>query len=535
MLNLHRVIYLEVVILLMENNQEIIKGKFRVIKSLNGETRTTLLAEDIESGLKVIIKKRQFKNLTDWKVLELFEREIDTLRQIDYQRIPKYIDSFTVEKNKNTQYYLIQEYIEGMNLKDKVSNERPFTEAETIKIMREILDILKYLHNFHPPIIHRDINPSNLVMTPGGDVFLIDFGAVKDIMEYNPNNATIVGTYGYMPIEQTMGKASTSSDIYSLGMTAIFLLTGKNPSKLDISRGKPDFSSYCDISQSFMQMLNNMIEPVMEDRIQNVEEVYNELRLLKIGNPYRNDHLLQSNKTKKEDESKSNFDKLIEKYKPKDEHQNQTNNIEDSEPAFIINDPIFRNQTLKPASIRDLEKYVDKIYIPPKYDNIKIWKDFDSLTFYFKNNRVRKSRNSMRPLISSTMLLIPLMMLFVYIGMETLFIEPFFVFVILAPLFALFMRNIKTKDTSSIQLKNNYIKIVRYKNGRPESRVIGYYDIKDIYVKEYNATNKLIIITKTNEMIEVETDMAKEELDWIVNTCKSFIRIAINVSNTTTL
>ncbi len=516
----------------MNNNQEIINGKYRVIESLNGEVRTTLLGEDIESELKVIIKKRRFKNLTDWKVLELFEREIDTLRQLEYERIPKYIDSFTIEKNKDTEYYLVQEYIEGVNLKDKVLNDRVFTEAETIKILREILDILKYLHNFHPPIIHRDINPSNLIITPGGDVFLIDFGAVKDIMEYNPNNATIVGTYGYMPIEQTMGRASTSSDIYSLGMTTVFLLTGKNPSKLKISRGKPDFSAYCDISQSFAQTLNLMIEPVMEDRLQNIEEVYNELRLLKIGNPYRNDHLLQNRKEEKKEKDKSSFDKLMGKYKIDKEivEQNETQ-TEDSDPAFLENNPIFRNQTLKPSTVRDLEKYVNKIYIPQKYEKVKIWKDFDSLTFYFKNTHISKSQNSARPLISSTMLLIPLIMLFVYMGMETLFIEPFFIFVILAPLFALFMRNIKTKDTTSIQLKSNYIKIVRYRNGRPESRVIGYYDIKDIYVKEYSTANKVIIVTKTNETIEVDTDLSKEELDWIISTCKNFIKIAISVNN----
>jgi serine/threonine protein kinase len=536
----------------MSNNHELLNNRYRTIKTLNEETGNTYLGEDTQNGRQVVIKTRRFKNISDWKVLELFEREIDILRQINHPKIPGYIDSFTIEKGQDTEYYLIQEYIEGVSLKEKVIEDRPLTEAETINIIEQLLEILKYLHEFHPPIIHRDINPSNIVITPANEVYLIDFGAVKDILEYNPNNATIVGTYGYMPIEQTMGKSNTSSDLYSLGMTTVFMLTGKNPSKLNIARGKPDIKAYCDISPSFTQTLNLMIEPVMEDRLQSVDEVYNELRLLKLDRKQtrkqiNNTQPIKEKQEKKDMENrvkrgeKGKFKKEIEyyekKYKPQEEDQEEELAPEDEEIEFeeerpiqyLERDPVFRNQVVKRISYRDLELYVDKVYVPPNFNKIKIWKDFDTMTIYFRSSAPSKHTHN-RPIIGSGILFIPLIMLFVYIGMETFFLEPFFIFAMIVPLFVLFMRNIKIRNNSSIQLKSNYLKIIRDVHGRPESKIIGYYDIKDIYSKLVDNRRRIVIELKTNNIIEVDTDLSKTETEWIINTCKKFIKIAVNVS-----
>ncbi len=534
----------------MANNQELINNRYKIIKTLNEETGNTYLGEDTQKRRQVVIKMRRFKNLSDWKVLELFEREIDILRQINHPKIPEYVDSFTIEKGQDTEYYLIQEYIEGVTLKSKILEDRAFTEAEAIRTIEQLLEILKYLHEFHPPIIHRDINPANIVITSANEVYLIDFGAVKDIMEYNPNNATIVGTYGYMPIEQTMGKSTTASDIYSLGMTAVFLLTGENPSKLNISRGKPDFISYLEVSKSFAQTLNMMIEPVMEDRLQTVEDVYNELRLLKLDKPYRENLIEKNNEyTKKninnDKESDEQGKKSVKNKKDifKKEIEQAENNHEDKEIEeideeelveqkpiqYLERDPVFRNQVVKRISYRDLELYVDKVYVPPNFNKIKIWKDFDTMTIYFRSASP-SNRNRSRPMVGSGILFIPLIMLFVYIGMETLFIEPFFIFAMIVPLFVLFMRNIKIKNNSSIQLKSNYLKIIRNVHGRPESKIIGYYDIKNIYSKTVDERRRIVIELKTNNIIEVDTDLSKSETDWIIKTCKKFIKIAVNVS-----
>lgn len=535
------------------NIGNIINNRYKIIESLSNGMGSTFLGEDLSNNQSVVIKMRRLKNLSDWKVLELFEREIDTLRELEHDRIPKYIDSFTIEEPNDSAYYLIQEYIEGATLAERILSDRVFTEAEVINIIKECLDILKYLHEFHPPIIHRDINPSNLVIAPNNHVYLIDFGAVKDILHGNTKNTTIVGTYGYMPIEQTMGKATKASDIYALGMTSIFLLTGKNPSKLNVTRGKPDFASYCDISESLSQTLNLMIEPVLEDRLQNVEEVYNELRLLKIENSYLQKNANKSTgknnldlkKKKYKDIIKEYDDNLIEKEEEKnnksdeddiilsddvnDEYEEEylETALEKKYPDFVENNSIFRNQTVKDISSRDLERYVDRIYIPFEYSKLRLWKDFDSMTFYFKSNKYPSYKEN-KPLHSS-ILLIPLIMLFVYIGTET-FIEPFIIFALIIPLFLVFFRSIRLKNTNSIQLKNNYLKIIRYKKNIPESRIIGYNDIKDIYLKEVDNRRKIVIFLKTGSIVEVEADLKKEELEWIIKRCKEFIKIAIKVS-----
>jgi hypothetical protein len=114
--------------------------------------------------------------------------------------------------------------------------------------------------------------------------------------------------------------------------------------------------------------------------------------------------------------------------------------------------------------------------------------------------------------------------------METFFLEPFFIFAMIVPLFVLFMRNIKIRNNSSIQLKSNYLKIIRDVHGRPESKIIGYYDIKDIYSKLVDNRRRIVIELKTNNIIEVDTDLSKSETEWIINTCKKFIKIAVNVS-----
>lgn len=519
-------------------NQELINNKYKIIKSLNESNQNTYLGEIVSTKEKIVIKKRTFKNTKDWKILELFEREIEILKQIKHPKTPKYIDSFTIDTKENdTEYYLIYEYIEGRSIKESVLEGRVFTEDETRKIIKRCLEILRYLHEFHPPIIHRDINPANIIISSDNEIYLVDFGAVKDILEYDANNPTIVGTYGYMPIEQTMGKASASSDIYAIGMTAVFMLTGENPSKLKIARGKPDFKSYCEISEGFAELLNMMIEPVMEDRLQNIDEVYNELRLLKIDKSYKSTTIEENNQ---KDEQKNLFNKTLNNKLIEDNIDSQQHIKEDIVPKEYpesddyntenrngyLPAEINQNQELGTKSYKDLERLVDSLYMPSEFGKLRLWKDFDAITFYFKNNSLYKRSNKG---LSSALLLIPMIMLFTYIGIESMF-EPFFILAMLFPLVLLFSRGFRSKNTNSIQLKSTYAKIITYKDGVPEVRMIGYDDMKEIYARELtNGKKQLVLVLKNEKSIEIEADLRNDELEWVVKTCKRFIDLALNL------
>ena len=131
--------------------------------------------------------------------------------------------------------YLVQEYVEGCNLKEEVQQLGSYTEEEIKAFLREILPILSYIHGHE--VIHRDIKPANILRrTQDRRLVLIDFGAVKkfNLEQTRILNPTIaLGTYGYMPSEQAMGKPRKSSDIYAMGVIAIQALTGKNPTLLE--------------------------------------------------------------------------------------------------------------------------------------------------------------------------------------------------------------------------------------------------------------------------------------------------------------
>ena len=127
----------------------------------------------------------------------------------------------------------MQEYIQGRTLTQLIDAQRPFTEAEAVRIGIELAKILEYLHGFSPPLVHRDIKPSNVLLAETGDVYLIDFGgvAVHALAEHE-RRSTIVGTFGYMPPEQFAGQPLPASDVYSLGATLFYLLTHRDPGAL---------------------------------------------------------------------------------------------------------------------------------------------------------------------------------------------------------------------------------------------------------------------------------------------------------------
>ena len=252
-----------------------------------GGFATTYRALDTQTNQYCAIKCLSFRKLGEWKAYELFEREANILNTLHHPQIPKHLDFFSVESGGDVQFYLVQEYVDGKSLAQKLAEGAQFTEREVAEIGLEVLNILNYLHGFAPPIIHRDIKPSNIIVTPEGRVVLIDFGAVREKIcaDYSTigGGSTIVGTYGYMPFEQFEGRAVPASDIYSLGMTLITLLSRKEPGEIEKKGEKFAVRAHADISSSFATLLDKMTDRDLKKRYLTAQQATAEIQRVLSG------------------------------------------------------------------------------------------------------------------------------------------------------------------------------------------------------------------------------------------------------------
>jgi serine/threonine protein kinase len=259
---------------------EIIAERYRIIDTLGqGGIGITYEAEDLKNSQRVALKAVSMRRTDDAKVLELFEREARILGQLNHSAIPRYLDYFQVDKRRNRFFYLAQQLAEGKSLAVLVDKGWHSDEAEVRRIATQILEILVYLQQLTPPVIHRDIKPQNIICRNDGQVFLVDFGAVRDVYHNTlTGGSTVVGTYGYMAPEQFRGQAVLATDLYGLGATLIFLLTQKNPADLPHCKLKIDFRPHAQVNKQFADWLERMIEPIAEDRFLSAEEALAVLR-----------------------------------------------------------------------------------------------------------------------------------------------------------------------------------------------------------------------------------------------------------------
>lgn len=252
-----------------------------------GTSTTTYRAIDTETGQECSIKCLSFRKMTEWKTWELFEREAHILKNLAHPKIPRYLDFFIEETAQDVELFLVQEYVNGKSLAQLAQEGKPFDEKEAVLIALKMCGVLEYLHHFSPPIIHRDIKPNNIILTPDNRLFLIDFGAVQARLMTSfsqASGATIVGTYGYMPMEQFEGRALPASDIYALGMTLLALLSRQEPAemeKIDALRGRVN------ISEPFAKILAKMTAPDCAKRYQSATELKYDLERLRRGSAVR--------------------------------------------------------------------------------------------------------------------------------------------------------------------------------------------------------------------------------------------------------
>ncbi|RCJ24235.1 serine/threonine protein kinase [Nostoc sp. ATCC 43529] len=257
---------------------EILDERYEVQQLLGKKAgRRTLLARDLKTQELVVIKLLSFGSDFEWDDLKLFEREAQTLKSLSHPLIPRYLDYFEVNSPTIKGFALVQTYIPAQTLEQYLQTGRTFTEAEVKQIAKAILEILIYLHGLHPPVIHRDLKPSNILLgdrsgNSVGEVYLIDFGSVQTVLATETGTRTVVGTYGYMPQEQFGGRTVPASDIYSLGATLIYLVTGTHPADLPQKDFRIQFEQVANLSQSFTRALQQMTEPSLEKRLSSASQ-----------------------------------------------------------------------------------------------------------------------------------------------------------------------------------------------------------------------------------------------------------------------
>ena len=219
------------------------------------------------------------------KAKELFQREANTLYQIRHPQVPEFRATFEAD----SRLFLVQDYVEGKNYRTLMNDRRMqgnhFTEAEIITLFQQVLPILSYLHSRN--IIHRDVSPENLMLRNRDRLpVLIDFGVVKEAATQLHSQAglpqsTMAGKLGYAPPEQMQsGRAYASSDLYALAVTALVLLTGREPQELfDDHSLSWHWEQFTTISPNLAQVINRMLSYKPAQRFSSAEEVIQALQL----------------------------------------------------------------------------------------------------------------------------------------------------------------------------------------------------------------------------------------------------------------
>ncbi|BAZ00188.1 serine/threonine protein kinase [Tolypothrix tenuis PCC 7101] len=256
---------------------KILGGRYEIVALLGegGFSRTYLANDLFQSGVQYAVKHFIFSSGNQNEVVtakQLFQREVTILKNLNgHPQIPKFYEYL----EENQEFYLIQQYIQGNTLSKEIKSRQKLEEPEVIKILDKLINILLFVHSNN--IIHRDIKPDNIIVDDHDNLFLIDFGAVKEIIVRNTRlqkPGTQIYTQGYSPVEQMRGYPQFNSDIYALGMTLIEAITGLEPQALTIDNlGEVVWRDKADVSNWLASILSKMVRYESNARYQSVTEL----------------------------------------------------------------------------------------------------------------------------------------------------------------------------------------------------------------------------------------------------------------------
>ncbi|MDZ7955943.1 serine/threonine-protein kinase [Nostoc sp. DedQUE09] len=273
---------------------QVVDNRYQIIRHLGqGGFGRTYLAEDINKSRQTCVLKEfapQVQENQDLqKAKELFEREANVLKKLQHRQIPRFHTSLQVKIGTKDFFFLVQDYVDGDNyyqlLEQRQSQGKTFSEEEVITLLQQILPVLSYIHS--RDVIHRDISPDNLILRRSDNLpVLIDFGGVKQLPASQGfwrtklvGNNTLLGKKGYAPEEQLrQGKAFFSSDLYSLAVTSLVLLTGQEPQKLyDSYQGIWGWGKEIRVSPKLEAVLKKMLAYRPSDRYERAEQILRDL------------------------------------------------------------------------------------------------------------------------------------------------------------------------------------------------------------------------------------------------------------------
>jgi serine/threonine protein kinase len=267
---------------------QILRQRYKIIRLLgSGAFGVTYLAEDLDLPDHSLCVVKNLKQMQNPEALQaargLFNREAKILQHLGNEcpQIPRLFAYF----EENGEFYLVQEFIDGHDLSEEIFPGNRLSEAQVTQLLQEILEVLTFIHDKN--IIHRDIKPENLMRRNiDGKIILIDFGVVKQISGLGVNSqgqtniSFIVGTYGYIPSEQSGGNPRLSSDVYALGMLGIYALTGIKPKDLpkDHETLEVIWRDRASVSPRLADVLDKMVRYDFKKRYQTAAEALQALR-----------------------------------------------------------------------------------------------------------------------------------------------------------------------------------------------------------------------------------------------------------------
>lgn len=236
-------------------------GRYALLQRVGGGSSGVVFrATDVQTGDAVAVKEVMLGGLDTDKARQLATREAAVLRQLTHPGIPGWRDEVTVGIGRSASLYLVQDFVDGQDLQAGLASRR-WSEREVLSMMVEVLDILDYLHTRHPPVVHRDVKPANLIRHTDGRLVLVDFGAVRDALRTaGTGGSTVAGTFGYMAPEQFVGHAVPATDLFALGMTAVTLLSREEPAGLFDRAGRLDWERVVSVSPGATALLRTLLE-----------------------------------------------------------------------------------------------------------------------------------------------------------------------------------------------------------------------------------------------------------------------------------
>lgn len=213
----------------MRKAGELIAGRYKILKKLGeGGMSVVYLAVNEKVNKHWAIKEVKKEGVENFEVVhQRLLAEAEILTRLHHPNLPDIVDIIEEEES----FLLVMDYIEGRELESIVQQYGPQEQEKVIKWGQQLCDLLSYLHSQNPPIIYRDMKPSNIILQEDGKIVLIDFGTARELKESQTEDTICLGTSGYAAPEQYEGYGQTDmrTDIYCLGVTLYYLLTGHNP------------------------------------------------------------------------------------------------------------------------------------------------------------------------------------------------------------------------------------------------------------------------------------------------------------------